>query len=61
VRVPAVAFAGTDDLMPPSAYERARSRYADRYDVVTVPGGHFPHREHPAVFIEKLLQVCSAA
>ena len=57
VRVPAAAFAGTTDLVPPSAYERARSRYADRYEVITMPGGHFMHREHPAVFVEKLLRV----
>jgi pimeloyl-ACP methyl ester carboxylesterase len=58
VRVPAVAFAGTDDpVMPREAYERASSRYADRYDVVSMPGGHFMHREHPEVFIENLLRM----
>jgi pimeloyl-ACP methyl ester carboxylesterase len=57
VTVPAAAFAGTGDLMRPSVYERARSRYADRYEVVTMPGGHFMHREHPEVFIENLLRV----
>jgi pimeloyl-ACP methyl ester carboxylesterase len=57
VRVPAAAFAGINDILPTSAYERARSRYADRYEVVTMPGGHFMHREHPDVFIEKLLGI----
>jgi pimeloyl-ACP methyl ester carboxylesterase len=58
VRVPAAAFAGTDDpLMPLQAYERARSRYADRYEVVSMPGGHFMHREHPEVFIENILRL----
>jgi pimeloyl-ACP methyl ester carboxylesterase len=61
VRVPTAAFAGTSDLLPPSAYERARSRFADRYEVLTMPGGHFMHREHPALFIEKLLGVLRAA
>ena len=60
VEVPAAAFAGTDDLVPPSAYERARSRYGDRYEVVTMPGGHFMHREHPAIFIENLVRALRA-
>jgi pimeloyl-ACP methyl ester carboxylesterase len=57
VRVPAAAFAGTTDVLPPSAYERARSRYADRYEVVTMPGGHFMHREHPEVFVKELVRL----
>jgi pimeloyl-ACP methyl ester carboxylesterase len=61
VRVPAAAFAGDTDLMQASAYERARSRYADRYEVVRVPGGHFMHREHPEVFIRELRRVLATA
>jgi len=57
LRVPAAAFAGTSDILPPSAYERARSRYSDRYEVVTMPGGHFMHREHPEIFVRELLRV----
>jgi pimeloyl-ACP methyl ester carboxylesterase len=57
VRVRAAAFAGTDDLMKPSAYERARSRYAEGYEVITMRGGHFMHREHPDEFIGHLLRV----
>jgi pimeloyl-ACP methyl ester carboxylesterase len=57
VQVPAAAFAGATDLVRPSAYERARARYADRYQVVAMPGGHFMHREHPELFIEKLIRV----
>ncbi len=57
VRVPAAAFAGTTNLLPPSAYERARSRYTERYEVVTMPGGHFMHREHPEHFVRELLRV----
>jgi pimeloyl-ACP methyl ester carboxylesterase len=60
VQVPAAAFAGTNDLVPPSAYERARWRYAGAYEVVTMPGGHFMHRQHPEIFIEKLLRVLGA-
>ena len=57
VTVPAVAFAGTDDNVPVSAYERARSRYRDRYEVVVMPGGHFMHREHPDQFTRELIRV----
>jgi len=60
VTVPAAAFAGETDLMQPSAYERARSRYAGRYEVVTMPGGHFMHREHPEVFVKQLLRLLGA-
>jgi pimeloyl-ACP methyl ester carboxylesterase len=60
VQVPAAAFAGTEDLVSPAAYERARSRYADRYEVVTMPGSHFMHRQHPEVFLAKLLGVLEA-
>jgi pimeloyl-ACP methyl ester carboxylesterase len=57
VTVPAVAFAGTDDPMPVAAFERARRRFASSYDIVTMPGGHFMHREHPERFIAELLRV----
>lgn len=60
VQVPAVAFAGTTDIVSPSAYERARSRYMDRYEVVTMPGGHFMHREHPEEFNAHLIRVLTA-
>jgi pimeloyl-ACP methyl ester carboxylesterase len=60
VQVPAAAFAGETDILPPSAYERARSRYADRYEVVTMPGGHFLHREHPETFTRELLRLLEA-
>ncbi len=57
VTCPSVAFAGTDDNVPVSAYERARRRFTGRYDVVTMPGGHFMHREHPDVFARELEKV----
>jgi len=57
VRVPSAAFAGTDDIIPPALYERARGRYAEHYEVVTMPGGHFMHREHPEIFIRELRRV----
>jgi pimeloyl-ACP methyl ester carboxylesterase len=57
IRVPTVSFAGDSDIMPPAAYERARSKLTGPYEVVQMPGGHFMHREHPTVFNEKLLRV----
>ncbi len=57
VRMPAVAFGGTDDILPVKAYERAAGRYLDAYEVISMPGGHFLHREHPARFNEELLAV----
>jgi pimeloyl-ACP methyl ester carboxylesterase len=59
VQVPAVAIGGTDDIVEPSAYERARSRYRKTYEVVTMPGGHFLHREHPERFVAELLGALS--
>lgn len=57
VSVPAVAFAGTDDQIDVSFFEKARGRYQNSYEVVKVPGGHFMHREHPKAFIDELLRV----
>ena len=57
VTVPAVAFAGETDVVPPSAYERARSRYTAGYEIVTLPGGHFMHRDHPTEFCRELVRV----
>ena len=61
VTVPAVAFAGTEDLVHPSAYEKARSRYLSDYEVVTMPGGHFMHRQHRDHFNRELVRVLSRA
>ena len=57
VRCPTVVFAGTDDNLPVSVYERARRRCTGRYDIVTMPGGHFMHREHPDTFARELTRV----
>ncbi len=57
IAVPTVCFAGGSDIMPATAYERARSQFTGPYEVVQMPGGHFMHREHPAIFNEKLLRV----
>ena len=57
IRMPAVAFAGaTDFALRPAVYERARRHYRESYEVVTLPGGHFLHREHPEEFHQELLR-----
>ena len=56
IQMPAVAFAGTEDMIAPRAYEKARHCYASSYEVIQVPGGHFMHREHPDEFITELVR-----
>lgn len=57
VAVPTVAFAGASDpAAGPPAFERARRWYGAGYEVVTLPGGHFLHREHPAAFNAELIR-----
>ncbi len=62
VKMPAVAFAGADDIIALDAFDkpRVRARYAEAYEVVKMPGGHFMHREHPEVFTHELLRVIEA-
>lgn len=61
IGVPAVAFAGLHDNVALSEYERARRCFSARYDIVSVPGGHFMHREHPDAFIAELSRLLRAA
>lgn len=61
IKVPAVAFAGTDDMIAPRAYEKARHCYDASYEVIQVPGGHFMHREHPDEFIPELVRTLKHA
>jgi pimeloyl-ACP methyl ester carboxylesterase len=57
VEVPAVAFAGASDpAVKPAGFEKARRWYGAGYELVTLPGGHFLHREHPDQFIDELLR-----
>jgi pimeloyl-ACP methyl ester carboxylesterase len=56
IRMPSLAFAGaTDFALRVSDFERARRFYEDTYEVVSLPGGHFLHREHPEEFNAELL------
>lgn len=57
IKMPAVAFAGTDDIIEPRQFEKARHCYDASYEVVQVPGGHFMHREHPQEFITELVRI----
>lgn len=57
ITVPTVAFAGEHDILPPRAYEKARTCFAGSYEVVQVPGGHFMHREHPELVVGELVRV----
>jgi pimeloyl-ACP methyl ester carboxylesterase len=57
ITIPAVSFAGLNDILPPEAYDRAASWFTGGYEVVRMPGGHFMHREHPETFVRELLRV----
>jgi pimeloyl-ACP methyl ester carboxylesterase len=57
ITVPTAAFAGLDDMVPVAAYERARAWFTGPYEIVTMPGGHFMHREHPERFTRELVRL----
>ncbi len=53
---PALVVGGTRDLLPPAAFEAARSSHTGPVDVQIIDGaGHWPHREGEARFTELLL------
>jgi pimeloyl-ACP methyl ester carboxylesterase len=56
ITVPTVAFAGLHDpIVGLDDYLRASPMFTGGYTVESIPGGHFMHREHPDVFLAKLL------
>jgi pimeloyl-ACP methyl ester carboxylesterase len=57
VKVPTVSFAGEDDTLDANEFERARPLFTAGYKVISMPGGHFMHREHPEIFEVDLLKV----
>ena len=61
ISVPTVSFAGADDLLEQSAFDRAAKWFTGGYRVVRMAGGHFMHREHPSEFIAHLLEVLKSA
>jgi pimeloyl-ACP methyl ester carboxylesterase len=57
VAVPTLAFAGASDpALSVAVYEKARRWHGGPYEVVTLPGGHFLHREHPDQFNQELVR-----
>ena len=61
VTVPSAAFCGETDMMKQKIYERARKHYLAGYEIVTMAGGHFMHREDPDRVISELLRVVATA
>jgi len=58
IKVPTTAVAGGDEpVVTPAMFEKARRRFDGEYNVVTIPGGHFAHRESPDAFAEVVLNV----
>ncbi len=56
IAVPTVAFFGeTDSVMKAADFEYARKFHSSSYELVSMPGGHFMHREDPDLFNEHLL------
>ena len=56
IEVPTIAFAPLHDpIVDPADFHHAKKAFASDYTVEEVPGGHFLHREHPAIFAERLL------
>ena len=56
IEVPTTAIAGeTDGAIRVGVFAEAASRFIGPYNVVIMPCGHFPHREHPELFLDHLL------
>jgi pimeloyl-ACP methyl ester carboxylesterase len=56
VSMPSLAVCGADDpALSPADFEAARRCYASTYQVVSVPGGHFCHRESPDAFVKAVV------
>ena len=58
ITVPTVAIAGaTDGAVSQEWFSAAARKFENTYRVEELPGGHFPHREHPAEFVDLLLDI----
>jgi pimeloyl-ACP methyl ester carboxylesterase len=57
VDVPTLSIAGADDPgVSPAVFESARPQFRAGYEVATIRGGHFCHRESPEACTEAILQ-----
>ncbi|PZR13288.1 MAG: alpha/beta hydrolase [Archangium gephyra] len=62
VAVPTLCVAGRDDpSVSPAQYEPTRRHFTGHFEVLTIKGGHFCHREDPDVFAAALLRHFGAA
>ena len=56
IGLPTLSFAGADDpALSLSVYEAARSHFRAGYEVASIPGGHFCHRESPQAFLAAVI------
>lgn len=61
VEVPTLAIAGADDPgVQPAVFEAARAQFRAGYQVATIPGGHFCHRESPAACVAAIAKFLAA-
>jgi len=57
VTVPTLCISGGDDpALKPEDYEPTRAHFVNGMELVTVPGGHFCHRESPQLVIDAILK-----
>lgn len=56
ISVPTLMIAGGDDPgVSPQVFEASRKQFSGHCQVVTVPGGHFCHRESPKEVVEAIV------
>jgi pimeloyl-ACP methyl ester carboxylesterase len=56
-KMPSLAISGSDDpAVTVADFEAARRYYASTYEVVSIPGGHFCHRESPDPFVKAVVK-----
>jgi pimeloyl-ACP methyl ester carboxylesterase len=54
--LPSLLVAGTTDIIEPGAFERSKEMFDGPIEVAVAEGaGHWPHREAPEFFHERLL------
>lgn len=60
ITVDTLTIAGEDDgVMLPEAFEQTADGFAAQWSLVTLPGGHFVHRESPDAVIEQIVEFVS--